>query len=74
MLETCDLGYLYLEVPSKKANTLDPDCHENYSFDKHLFHTFPSDDEIFAVVLPEPQGKFSSSFYIPKNNYENLLA
>ena len=51
------MGYLYIELPVTAQKTLA----------SKLFHIFPStDQELFSVVLPEPDGRFSASFYIPK--------
>lgn len=70
--EECELGYLYIEIPPKNPEHEDLDDPSNYAFDKHIFHTFTSNDKVFAVVLPEPKGKFSSSFYIPWTKYNEL--
>ena len=61
--DTCEHGYVYIEIPRQNGET---------DLDPSLFHIFPSKDKIFSVVLPEPDGRFSASFYIPWTDY-NLL-
>lgn len=55
-LDQCEHGYMYIEIPRQLWNA---------ELDPNLFHIFPSKDKVFTVVLPEPDGRFSASFYIP---------
>ncbi|TNV79226.1 hypothetical protein FGO68_gene10336 [Halteria grandinella] len=72
-LTKCDLGYLYIEIPSLCRDLINTDDSSNYIFDKHSFHTFPTKEKCFTVVLPEPGGKFSASFYLMRDAYSKLI-
>jgi hypothetical protein len=55
---------MYIEIPPKADGS--------YAFAEHSFHIFPRDN-VFVVVLPEPEGKFSASFYFPWEGHNSYL-